>query len=243
VYKCLLFDLDDTLLINDMETFAPHYFKAISSRFKPICSPELFMKALNLGTIAMWNNDGAHGTNDEVFKQVFFGQIERQPDELMDIFDDFYQTGFETLHIYTQRDPVARRVVEWASAHNIQIVIATQPVFPSEAIRARLRWAGVGAEEFHYALITSYDQMRASKPHPLYFQDILDRLHLKAEECCMVGDSLDSDMPAKKLGFRTFWVRRKPVALPSNVTVDGQGNLSDLLSWLEAGGNNGHNHE
>ncbi|MHB1355758.1 MAG: HAD family hydrolase [Anaerolineae bacterium] len=241
--KCLLFDLDDTLLVNDMETFAPHYFEAISARFKHICSAELFMKALHQGTIAMWKNDGSHGTNEEVFKQVFFSRIEHNPDELMAIFDEFYRTGFKDLHIYTQRDPAARRVVEWAVAHQLQMVIATQPVFPPEAIRARLRWAGVGAEEFPYAMITTYDQMRATKPHPVYFQDILDRLSLKAEECCMVGDSLEADMPAGKLGFKTFWVQRRPLPQPENIRVDGQGDMSDLINWLETGGNNGHTHE
>ena len=241
--KCLLFDLDDTLLVNDMDTFAPHYFEAISARFKRVCSAELFMNALSQGTMAMWKNDGSQGTNAEVFKEVFFSRIERRPEELMSIFDEFYHTGFEALHIYTQRDPAARRVIEWACAHHLRVVIATQPLFPPEAIQARLRWAGVGAEEFPYALITSYDQMRASKPHPLYFQDILDRLNLKAEECCMVGDSLEADMPAGKLGFKTFWVQRKPAPQPEKIAVDGQGDLSDLLTWLEAGENNGNNLE
>lgn len=237
--KCLLLDLDDTLLVNDMDTFAPHYFEAISARFKRICSADLFMQALNQGTKAMWKNDGSRGTNAEVFKEVFFGRIEHKPEELMPIFDEFYQTAFDDLSIYTQRDPAARRVVEWARANHLQVVIATQPVFPPEAIQARLRWAGVGADEFPYALITSYDLMRASKPHPLYFQDILNKINLKAEECCMVGDSLDADMPAGKLGFKTFWVQRKPAPQPENVVVNGQGDLSDLLTWLESGGYNG----
>jgi len=201
------------------------------------------MKALSQGTMAMWENSGSQGTNAEVFKKVFFNRIKHEPEELMSIFDEFYRTSFKALHIYTKRDPAARRVVEWACAHNLKMVIATQPVFPPEAIQARLRWAGVGAEEFPYALITSYDLMRATKPHPLYFQDILDRLSFKAEECCMVGDSLDADMPAGKLGFKTFWVQRKLASLSKNVTVDGQGDLTDLLAWLEAGGNDGCNHE
>jgi FMN phosphatase YigB (HAD superfamily) len=243
VLKCLLLDLDDTLLVNDMDTFAPHYFEAISARFKHICSTDLFMQALNQGTRAMMKNDGSRGTNAEVFKEIFFNRIEHEPKELMPIFDEFYRTGFEDLRIYTQCDPAARHVVEWAQAHHLQLVIATQPLFPPEAIRARMRWAGVGADEFLYAFITSYDVMRSSKPHPNYFQDILNKLNLEAEECCMVGDSLDADMPAGRLGFKTFWVQRKPAPPPENVTVDGQGNLPDLLTWLESGGYNGHNLE
>ena len=55
----------------------------------------------------------------------------------------------------------------------------------------------------------------------------------------MVGDSLDADMPAGKLGFKTFWVQREPAPQPENVVVDGQVDLSDLLTWLESGGYNG----
>ncbi len=239
--KCLLFDLDDTLLINDMDTFSTHYFAAITARMQPLIAPELFAHALAAGTKAMWKNDGSQGTNAQVFERVFFGMVECDPQDILPIFDSFYLHEFESLQVYTQRDPAARRAVEWAFGRGLQVVVATQPLFPRSANEARLRWAGVGAEEFPYALITSYDVMRASKPNPLFFKDIMAKLGLQPHECCMVGDSLDADMPAGKLGLSTFWVQRDPARLHEQADVDGRGNLDDLVNWLESGGANGHN--
>ncbi|MHB9032532.1 MAG: HAD family hydrolase [Anaerolineae bacterium] len=237
--KCLLFDLDDTLLINDMDTFGPHYFASITARMKSLVPPDLFMRALMAGTRAMAKNDGSLGTNAQAFEDVFFGMVDRDRHEIMQAFDSFYEHEFWALQPLTQRDPAARRAVEWAFQNNLQVVIATQPMFPLRANEARLSWAGVGADEFHYAMITSFDTMRASKPHPLFFKDVLAKIKRNADECCMVGDSLEADMPARKFGLHTFWVQRDPARLAEKAAVDARGNLDDLVTWLKSGGCNG----
>ena len=48
--RAVLFDLDDTLLYNDMEgTFLPRYFAALSEYARPLCPPEQLMDALFAG--------------------------------------------------------------------------------------------------------------------------------------------------------------------------------------------------
>lgn len=233
MFKCILFDLDDTLLMNDMETFAPPYYAALSTWMKPLIEPGLFMRALAAGISAMWNNDGSLGNNANVFNRIFFDQVGGNQRQILDAFDSFYSTEFLNLQRYTGCDPAARQVMEWVRTNDIRVVIATQPVFPLPANLARLRWADVPADEFDYELITSYDLMRASKPHRMYFEDILTSLHLTPQDCCMVGDSLETDIPARIYGFSTFWVQRNRNTPAQHVETDGKGSLEDLLIWLQ----------
>jgi len=234
--KALLLDLDDTLLINDMDLFGQHYFKALLAKMRKACPPQLFMESLEAGMRAMFYNDGTNGTNAEVFRQEFFPRIGRSPEELMPLFDDFYAKDFEALRQHTTVIPEARVLVDLAFRRGYQVAIATQPMFPLSAILARLRWANVSADEFHYHFITSYETMSACKPHPHYFTTVLERLGRKPEECLMVGDSADADMAAGKLGIKTFWVRRGRGAAPSAVACDAQGSLRDLITLFGTGG-------
>ena len=234
--KALLLDLDDTLLINDMDVFAPHYFKALLAKVRKICPPQLFLESLEAATRAVWLNDGQDGTNAEVFRQEFFPRLGRSPEELMPLFEEFYARDFEALRRHTAIDPDARVLVELAFERGHQVAIATQPIFPLSAILARLRWAGVGAEKFHYDFIASYETMSACKPHPHYFATILERLGRAPGECLMVGDSPDSDMAAGKFGLKTFWVQRGRAPVLSAVSCDAQGSLHDLITLIETGG-------
>jgi FMN phosphatase YigB (HAD superfamily) len=234
--RALLLDLDDTLLINDMDTFAPHYFKALVAKMQRVCPPQIFIPALDMATRMMMHNDGRNGTNAEVFRHEFFARVPRKPEELMPLFDEFYARDFEALRTHTRVDPDARTLVTLALEHGYQVAIATQPVFPRVAILARLRWANVGAEEFHYDYVPSYETMSACKPHPHYFTTLVQRLGRVPSECLMVGDSLDSDMPASKYGLRTFCVVRGEAAKPSTPLIHAQGNLRDLIALIETGG-------
>lgn len=239
----MLFDLDGTLLINDMESFGPHYFKALLTKFRRLCPrttgylgpDQLFASALQIATRAMWLNDGSSGTNADVFWAEFFPRIGREPEELMPLFEEFYAHDFESLRKHTSRDPDAHPLVSLAFGRGYQVAIATQPMFPMAANLARLRWAGVSAEEFHYDYIASYETMTACKPHPRFFAELLERLGRVPQECLMVGDSLEADMPAGQLGLRTFWVNRWQRDEPPLPAYDAHGTLRDLIELIETG--------
>ena len=233
--RALLLDLDDTLLINDMEAFAPHYYRALLAHFEGACPPGLFVEALQAGMRAMFRNDGVGGTNEDVFAQVFFSKIDVPREELLPRFERFYAQAFDGLSVHTEADPEARRLVTRAAANGYQLAIATQPVFPRQAILARLRWARVPADEFAYDFISSYERLAACKPHPLFFQTIMDALGREPEECLMVGDSPSADMPARRLGLRTFWVNRTGSRAPFRMRCSAKGSLGDLVSLIESG--------
>ncbi|MGC9359421.1 MAG: HAD family hydrolase [Anaerolineae bacterium] len=231
--KALLLDLDDTLLINDMTLFMEPYFRALAKRMSPIIPLEELMPALFRGTRAMQENDGSNGTNAELFAETFFGQIDAPPDVVLPAFEAFYQQEFHALASLTEPDAMAAPLVQLALAQGLQIAIATQPLFPLTAIEARLAWAGVGTDRYAYDLITSYEIMRACKPHPAFFQQVLETLGREPQECLMVGDSVTSDMPASNLGIKTFWVDRGRGE--SFEGANAQGSLQDLHDLMETG--------
>ncbi|OGO06785.1 MAG: hypothetical protein A2Y73_06155 [Chloroflexi bacterium RBG_13_56_8] len=233
--KALLFDLDGTLLINDIDLFMAHYWRALAFAFQSVCEPSLFRGALEAGMRAVWHNDGTDGTNAEVFAAEFFPRVGRQPEELLPIFERFYREDFEVLRQYTEPDPLAPIIMEAIFERGYQVAIATQPMFPRAAILARLKWAEVDAEAFPYDYITCYENMSACKPHPHYFTSLAERLGRAPQECLMIGDSVQSDMAAGVLGFKTFWVVRENPAEPppEDCDCDAQGTLRDLLALIE----------
>ena len=233
--RAVLLDLDDTLLINDMETFSPPYFRALMTKMQGVCSPGTFLEALNTGMRAMMQNDGRGPTNAEVFAREFYSRINRPREEIEPLLEDFYLRDFENLAHLTAPDPAARDLVMLLQQEGIKMAIATQPVFPSSAILARLRWAGVSADEFQYDLITSYETMSACKPRRAFFESVLSRLGCRAPEALMVGDSLEMDMPARKMGLRTFWVDRGRGSQSDTMPADAQGSLHDLLRLFQTG--------
>jgi len=233
--KALLLDLDDTLLINDMGAFAPHYYRALLASFDGVCPPGLFLEALQAGMRAMLQNDGSGPTNEVVFSEVFCARSGLDRASTLARFARFYSQEFDKLAVHTQADPDARRLVELAFAEGYQVAIATQPVFPRKAILTRLRWAQVPAEEYAYDYVSSYEVLAACKPSPLYFETIVRALGRAPEKCLMVGDSPSSDLPAQRVGLRTFWVSRRAARPLLGIRCDAQGTLGDLIALLQTG--------
>ncbi len=229
--SALLFDLDDTLLGNNMDTFLPPYLRLLGQRLAHLVPPERLVRQLMRSTAVMMANDDLDVTNAEAFAADFFPAIGLPEEELMPIFEDFYREDFGQLRSYTQPIPEARRVVQAAFDAGFIVAIATQPVFPLMAIRQRMGWAGIA--DFPYALVACYEEMHACKPNPRFFLEVCERIGQAPEQCLMIGDSLDQDIePARRAGLKTFWVTSEPLSDPPS---DWHGSLTDLRRLIESG--------
>ncbi|MDD7165626.1 MAG: HAD family hydrolase [Clostridia bacterium] len=76
------------------------------------------------------------------------------------------------------------------------------PVFPMEAQKKRMLWAGVNPDDF--ALMTSYENSHYCKPNPLYFKEIAERLGVMPSDCLMVGNDTTEDAAAILMGMDFF---------------------------------------
>lgn len=231
--KTLFFDLDGTLLPINMDNFIEKYFKLLSGHFADLYDPQYFIQVVNKATEYMIKNNGEQ-TNQEAFTEMFFELINQEVterDEIWDRFDTFYEEKFPGLKKYFDLDNKGYKIVEKAKEKGFKMVIATNPLFPRNAIIARLEWIGLNPADFTY--ITSYEKMHYCKPNVGYYQEILEKIECEPHNCVMVGNDTRDDMVAKKLGIKTFLiedfkVERKDV----EIKPDWQGTREEIIDYL-----------
>ncbi len=242
----VLLDLDDTLLDTNMGAFLPAYYQALAKHLNSFVSPDVMLAALKSGVNMMLANIDPSQTLQEVFEADFYPRLGIPKRELADSIDDFYGRVFPSLSSTTERRLGARELIDWAQAEGHQIAIATDPLFPRQATRERIRWAGLEPERFD--LISSFETFHFSKSHAAYFAEVIGRLGWPDRPVVMVGNDFERDLvPAEKLGLMVYHVDgvtmspiqstgRSPAAAPAL----GAGNLTEVRGWLETIGPESH---
>lgn len=233
MFKAILFDLDGTLLNIDMNIFIPNYLSAMK---KKVCDygfpdPDGFINLVweCTGKMIM---DKSPLTNREVFMKNFFASGKYEPEKTLHFFAKFYEEDFQDLHIYSKPFPGIKETIAAAFQKDIPVVIATNAVFPAEAINMRLQWAGIS--DFSYALITSYENMHYCKPHLEYYAEIADQIGVSADDCLMVGNDEGEDLPASELGMKTYLLEELLIKNHQvNYRPDWRGKLSDLSQFIK----------
>lgn len=230
--KTVLFDLDATLLPMNQDLFVKSYFKAIAKSLAGHgYASEPLIKMICLGMKAMVENDGS-ARNEEVFWRVAqetFGQ-----DVLKDMhyFDAFYQDGFDELKSTCGYTPKAKAVIGLLKEKGYRIALATNPIFPRIATQKRMAWAGLDKDDFE--LITTYENSRYCKPNPKYYQEILDTLNVRADECLMVGNDVREDMVAERLGMQVFLLTDCLINRDNkDISAYRHGNFDDLTEFIQ----------
>ncbi len=235
--KALLLDLDNTLIDNPMDTFIPAYFGALEAFVAGMVEPGRFIEELLTATRAMDGNDGSGPSNEDVFAAAFYPALGVPRDEMEPLLARFYSEAFPSLEPLTGKRPAAPKIVEWAKARGLQVVIATNPLFPRTAIEQRMAWGGVGADRYDYELVTCYENSHATKSSPAYFREIVDFLGRQPGECLMVGDHWGWDVVcAGKAGIPSYWIAADGAQPPEPVVeVVGRGDLDAFLAAAEGG--------
>jgi FMN phosphatase YigB (HAD superfamily) len=235
--RAVLFDLDDTLLGNRMDAFLPAYFQALTRYLDHLIPPERLIDYLMQATKAMDADRTRELTNEEAFASVFYPLLDQERSTVEAAFERFYAEAFPKLRSLTRRRPQAGSLVASALDHGLQVAIATNPMFPRVAVEERLAWAGVPAEDFDYALVTTYENMHATKSHLAYYREILERLDRRPGECLMVGDDWRMDiLPASAVGIHVYWINEEDALPAPDPSLVGRGTLADLWEELQARG-------
>ncbi len=231
----VLFDLDDTLLTNNMDTFLSAYLKNLSASI-PAVPQGHFIQTLLFASQKMTENMNPALTLEEVFNQHFYPGIGIPREEINEDLNAFYRDCYPALRTVTQPRPQAVAAVQHAFQRGWQVVVATNPLFPQTATYQRLDWAGLPAEEYPFALITTYEAFHFAKPNPAYFAEILSQLGCPEGPVVMVGNSLEDDLlPAAVLGIPCYWVTDDGVPVPTELPAGSAvGSLAGLIPWLEA---------
>lgn len=232
--RAVLFDLDGTLLDNDMDAFITAFLRRFAPHVSHRVAPEASVQAWMAATQAMLRNTDPGLTNQDVFDLTFYPRIGALRDDLLPSIKAFYATSYRSLRSLTRTKPGARETVEAMLDAGLDAVIATNPIFPATAVQQRLEWAGVA--DLPFALVTSSENMHAAKPNPRYYHEILDSIRREPDECVMIGDDFINDIqPCLRLGVRTYWVDMTTTTPPS-FDPSARGQLHQFYGWLVSAG-------
>jgi FMN phosphatase YigB (HAD superfamily) len=197
----VLFDLDGTLLPFDQEEFIHSYFKRLAIKLIPMgFEKDALIKAIWTGMEAMIHNDGTK-TNEVAFWEVFEGLLQTKRALLEEEFLEYYQNEFDAVKEVVKGAIDRSAIIENLKSKGYQLVLATNPVFPKEAVATRLSWIQLSLDDFSY--VTSYENSSYCKPSLGYYLDILKAINKKPEECVMIGNNTLEDMVSGKLGITT----------------------------------------
>ena len=230
-YDAILFDLDGTLLPMDNDLFIKTYFGLLAKKVAPLgYEKEALISALWKGTAKMIKNDGTK-TNEEVFWEVMESIFGKKIYDDIPVFDSFYGNEFHKTASVTFPTPLARQAVELARARADKVILATNPFFPSVAVRSRLSWAKIETECFD--LITTYENSRFCKPNPAYYVEITEKMGIDPKKCLMVGNNEIEDIAAaQSLGMDTFYLNDYPVCKGEGPATP-KGSFEDLIAFLQ----------
>ncbi len=226
--KTVLLDLDNTLLDNPIERFIPAYVDRLGNYMRDRHPKERFVEQLLRATKAMMESlDPAH-TLEQTFEAAFYEPLGTTPEALREPLESFYREEYPKLRALAHPKSAAVGLVQAAREAGLELVVATNPLFPRVAIEQRLAWAGLPVEQIPFELVTSFEEFHFGKPHLAYYAEILGRLGRSPDEAAMIGDDPEADLePARLLGMAAYQVDENG---ESGVTG---GPLDGVMHWIE----------
>ncbi len=225
--RAVLFDLDGTLLNINLERFLGRYFSALRDVAVGYADDEradAIMGAIQNAVRAMCEPH-PNVTNQQVFENEFERVSGTVLAEVWPAYERFYAEVFPGLADGAGPALGARAAVETALELGLPVAVATNPIFPSAAVRHRLTWAGL--DDVQFSVVTSYEATTACKPQGAYFRQVAAQLGVDPTECIMVGDDRYLDLPAADVGMRTFYV-----GIDGEAAADYRGTLEDFAALL-----------
>ncbi len=228
--KVLLFDLDDTLLVNNIEQFIPVYFHKFAEFMADTVPPEAWIRALKNSIEVFQKNLDPRFTLQEVFDKDFFPQLDVEPEILRAKTDQFYTQVFPNLEKFTQTKPEVPGLINSLAQAGHQIILATNPLFPKKAIIHRLKWAGFSDDLSIFEYIPSYETFHFGKPHPEFFAELLGVIGWPQSITVMIGNDIQNDInPAQLMNLHVYHVN--PDAIIDSSIPSGP--ISDLPFFIE----------
>lgn len=231
--RTILLDLDGTLLPVDTDYFIKRYFGELGVKFKNLFEPQELTKLVLASTEYMIRNTEKEKTNADAFFEDFYSKVTHDPEELNAIFDDFYIKDFPRIKDAASQNQNIIDAIILLKDKGYELVVATNPLFPKQAILHRIDWAGLQKDDF--LLITNFEEMHYCKPHIQFYEEILEKINRRPEECMMVGNDVEEDMVAKKLGLKTYLIEDYKIQRSDDVSlIDYRGKYEDFYEFAKA---------
>jgi len=201
-YKAILFDLDGTLLPMLMDKYVTAYMTSLCAYLAPYgFEPKALSENMWKSIAKMRYNDGTK-TNEEAFWDEFTEIYGEKAALAKTHLDGYYSTEYQKVESACEGQNRAKELISLCKEKGFRVFLATNPLFPRVATASRMRWAGLSPDDFE--LYTTFENSRYCKPNLAYYEDILATLGVSGEACVMVGNDVEEDMTAERLGMKTF---------------------------------------
>ena len=230
--KHIFYDLDGTLLPMDMDDFMSAYFRGICQKLVPHgYDPDALVKNIWAGTKAMVLNDGSK-TNEDAFWNEFIDKMGPSSAKDKEIFEEFYRVEFNEVRKVVRPDERIPALIKTCKEMGLIQTLATNPLFPEIATRNRIEWAGLDVNDF--TMFTTYENSHYCKPNTDYYVEVMEKVGAKPEETLMVGNDVDEDMIAEKLGMKVFLITGFMLNKhEKDINLFPHGDWDDLMEYIK----------
>ncbi|MBQ2972217.1 MAG: HAD family hydrolase [Ruminococcus sp.] len=232
--KLIMTDLDCTLLPMNQDEYIKIYINEIAKMFyERGYDGKAVATATMKASYMMAKNDGSR-INAEVFEEAFLALVKEDAEKLIEIFPEVYGDRYNAIKTVTRPNPFIKEIVELMREKAQFVVVATQPMFPLEAVEKRLSWIGLLPSQFDD--ITVYDKSTFCKPNVGYYKEIMDKFGATPSETVMFGNDVNEDiLPCKQLGIDTFLLLDGLINTQNHDISDiRQGDYLDMIAYLKS---------
>lgn len=230
--RCLMLDLDGTLLGLPEQPFVENYQRLITAHFTDKLEPDFFLKAFWVGTESMIKHDNDSMLIIEAFFEAFYSVTGMSRDETIQRFDNFYHSDFQQLKQYSKIIPESQKLISIAKNKQLKVILATNPLYPKIAVQERCKWANLDFDSFFH--VSHAENSTNCKPNPKYYSDLLKIADVQPDHALMVGNDCLYDMSAKSVGIRT-WLTDKyrgNEEYQGKYEIDYEGSLTKLIQAI-----------
>ena len=237
--KAIVFDMDETLLSINLNTFIFRYFTDMTSIVSDIGRRSKVSVAAGLGSILVdLNANHRRGTDNRTNLDFFDTEIERRcgvrtADPVVADAIEYYEReilpGINDRRIDAHPMPGAHEALAAVRERGLRCALLTNPSFTRATIECRMGWGELMDEPFE--LVTHMGNATRCKPDPTYYLEQLQAMGLEPHEVLMVGNDPKRDFPTPFCGIQTAYVGRgKPErATWCGTMEDFARNLDDVI--------------
>lgn len=162
----------------------------------------------------------------------FSTRMNMEPSILQKRFEDFYNTNFLKIQKYASDIKCIKESVKMLKSKGYTVALATNPLFPENAIHHRIHWAGFKPDDFSY--ISTFEKNHYCKPQLKYYEEILKDIEKKPQDCLMVGNDVQEDLIAKKLGIKTYLITNNLLhRTDEEIITDYKGKYDDFYEFVK----------
>jgi len=226
-----LIDLDGTLINLDWRKNMSQYYRKIKRILPNLGANLTYFYSIRWAAKKMMADSSNDMLNIEKFF-MYLSRISRIPDNKnREIYFKFYEESFSDFQGDIAAVEGAHELIKICKETGIKVVLATNPVFPLQAVTERLSWGKFDPGDFD--LITHIQNFSHSKPSAEYFLEILRRIGGTLEDTFMIGDDYHYDIrPCQKIGVKTWWYLDRKTAVRKKSM---SGKLTELNKIISSG--------